>query len=207
MALTLYKKQKQIYDYLCQYIQRNDFAPTLREIANAIGVSSVATVHEHLKALEEKNLIKRNKSKNRSIELTNRTLIKLTEGVDLPIIALLRYQEPLIENMQQNATFKVSPALITGKKRAVIYQIQGDGFTNEHLLSGDLVVVEEDKEIDSGESIIAALDNQVVILCRYFREATRLRLEPLYESDAMPLYAGQVKILGRIMGVIRQFTH
>ena len=62
MALTLYKKQKQIYDYLCQYIQRNDFAPTLREIANAIGVSSVATVHEHLKALEEKNLIKRNKS-------------------------------------------------------------------------------------------------------------------------------------------------
>ncbi|MBQ6154400.1 GntR family transcriptional regulator, partial [bacterium] len=83
MAVTLYKKQKQIYDYLCQYIQKNEFAPTLKEIADAMGVSSVATIHEHLKALEDKNLIHRNKGKNRAIELTNRTFLKLTEGVDL----------------------------------------------------------------------------------------------------------------------------
>lgn len=206
MALTLYKKQKQIYDYLCQYIQRNEFAPTLREIANAIGVNSVATVHEHLKALESKNLIRRSKSKNRAIELTSRTFIKLTEGVDLPIVGFLRANEPLVNNVRSEMTCKVSPELITGKKRAVILQIQGDGFDKDFLTDGDLLIVEEDKEIDSGEKVVAILDNEVAILCRYFREATRLRLEPLYESDAMPLYAGRVKILGRLMGMMRKLS-
>ena len=88
----------------------------------------------------------------------------------------------------------------------MILQIQGGGFDKDFLTDGDLLIVEEDKEIDSGEKVVAILDNEVAILCRYFREATRLRLEPLYESDAMPLYAGRVKILGRLMGMMRKLS-
>jgi repressor LexA len=204
MALTLYKKQKQIYDYLCQYIQRNEFAPTLKEIADAMGVHSVATVHEHLKALEDKNLIRRNKGKNRSIELITRSLVKLTEGVDLPITAFIRHGEPLINNVRPELTFRVSPELITGKYRAFVLQIQGGGWEKELLLDGDYLILEEDKEIQSGEQVVAVLDNDAAVVCCYFREATRLRLETLYDSEAMPIYAGRVKLLGRIMGVIRK---
>ena len=204
MAVTLYKKQKQIYDYLCQYIQKNEFAPTLKEIADAMGVSSVATIHEHLKALEEKNLIRRNKGKNRSIELTNRTFIKLTEGVDLPITGFLRHGEPIIPNVRTDQTFRVSPELITGKKRALILQVQGEGWDKELLADNDYLILEEEKEIDNGTQIVAVLDNGIATICKYFREATRLRLESLYDLDAMPLYAGRVKIVGQIMGVIRK---
>ena len=204
MAVTLYKKQKQIYDFLCQYIQKNDFAPTLKEIAEAMDVSSVATIHEHLKALEDKNLIRRSKGKNRSIELTNRTFVRLTEGVDLPITGFLRQGEPLIPNVRANQTFRVSPELITGKKRALILQIQGDGWHRELLADNDYLILEEEKEIPNGMPIVGVLENEVVTICKYFREATRFRLEALYDQEAMPLYAGKVKVLGQIMGVIRK---
>ncbi len=205
MAITLYKKQKQIYDYLCQYVQRNEFAPTLKEIAEAMGVNSVATIHEHLHALEEKNLIRRNKGKNRSIELLNRTFVKLTEGVDLPITGFLSASQPITPNVRTDQTFRVSPELVTGKKRALILQIQGNDLHQENLRDGDYLVLEEDKEVETGTIVVAVLDNGVAVIRRYFREATRLRLEPIYDSQAMPLYTSKVKIVGRLMGVIRKF--
>ncbi len=204
MAITLYRKQKKIYDYLCQYIQKNDFAPTLKEIADAMGVNSVATVHEHLRALEEKKLIKRNKGKNRSIELLNKSSIKLTEGVDLPITGFLHYNEPIVPNVRTDHVFRISPELITGKKRAFILQIQGEKWQKNLLADGDYLILEEEKEVESEMQIVAVLDNGVALLCKYFREATRLRLEPIYDSEAMPIYTSKVKIIGRIMGVIRK---
>ena len=204
MAVTLYKKQKQIYDYLCQYIQKNDFAPTLKEIADAMHVNSVATIHEHLKALEDKNLIRRSKGKNRSIELTNRTFLKITEGVDLPITGFLRHGEPLTTNVRTDQTFRVSPELITGKKRAFILQIQGEGWEEDLLTNGDFLVLEEEKEVANGTPVVAVLENGATTICKYFREATRLRLEKMYNADAMPIYAGQVQVLGQIMGMIRK---
>jgi len=204
MAVTLYKKQKQIYDYLCQYIQKNDFAPTLKEIAEAMHVNSVATIHEHLRALEDKNLIRRSKGKNRSIELTNRTLLKITEGVDLSITGFLRHGEPITTNVRTDQTFRVSPELITGKKRAFILQIQGDGWEADLLTDGDYLVLEEESEVEGGTPVVAVLENGAATICRYYREATRLRLEKMYDQDAMPIYAGRVKVLGRIMGMIRK---
>ena len=204
MAVTLYKKQKQIYDYLCQYIQKNDFAPTLKEIADAMHVNSVATIHEHLKALEDKNLIRRSKGKNRSIELTNRTFLKITEDVDLPITGFLRHGEPLTTNVRTDQTFRVSPELITGKKRAFILQIQGEGWEEDLLTNGDFLVLEEEKEVANGTPVVAVLENGATTICKYFREATRLRLEKMYNADAMPIYAGQVQVLGQIMGMIRK---
>lgn len=204
MAITLYKKQKQIYDYICQYIQKNEFAPTLKEIADAMNVNSVATIHEHLKALEEKNLIRRNKGKNRSIELVNRTFVRLTEGVDLPITGFITANAPITPNVRQEQTFRVSPELITGKKRAFILQVQGDDLHEDSLVDGDYLILEEEKEILPGQAVVAVLDNGLAVIRRYFREATRLRLEPLYDQEAMPIYAGKVSLVGKIMGVIRK---
>ncbi len=204
MAVTLYRKQKQIYDYLCQYIQKNEFAPTLKEIAEAMNVNSVATIHEHLKALEDKNLIRRSKGKNRAIELTNRTFLKLTEGVDLPIAGFLRRGEPLTPNVRTDQTFRVSPELISGKKRAFILQIQGDNWTPDLLTDGDYLILEEEHDVANGTPVVATLENDVAAIYKYYREATRIRLEPMYDSESMPIYAGRVKVIGQIMGLIRK---
>ncbi len=205
MAITLYKKQRKIYDFICQYIQKNEFAPTLKEIADAMNVRSVATVHEHLRSLEEKNLIRRNKGKNRSIELVNRTFVRLTEGVDLPITGFLSANYPITPNVRTDQNFRVSPELITGKKRAFILQVQGNELKEEMLTDEDYIILEEDQELEPGSIAVVVLDNGLAVIKKYFREATRLRLEPLYNEEAMPIYAGNVKIIGKVMGIIRKF--
>jgi repressor LexA len=206
MVLTLYNKQKQIYDYLCQYIQKNDFAPTLREIASAMNVSSVATIHEHLRALEEKGLIRRSKGKNRSLELAGRTMVKLTEGVDLQILGFLRAGAPIEPNTTHVQTYKVSPEIVTGKHRAFILEVADSSLQGDFLLAGDRIVLEENKEIESGELIVGILDNGQALLKKYYREATRVRLEPAYESDEFPIYASKIKIQGKVVGVIRKYN-
>src|SRR5262245_48020279 len=78
MAVTLYKRQRQIVDFISQYIQRNGFSPTLQEIADAIGVSSLATVHEHLQALIRKKVLKKYDGAVRGLELVDRTFLRLS---------------------------------------------------------------------------------------------------------------------------------
>jgi repressor LexA len=106
MAVTLYKRQRQIVDFLAQYIQRNGYSPTLREIADALGVSSLATVHEHLQALERKHVIRRHEGSARGIELIDRTFIKMTESVDLPVLGFIAAGQPIEPHTDPNASFK-----------------------------------------------------------------------------------------------------
>jgi repressor LexA len=169
-----------------------------------MGVSSVATIHEHLTALEEKGLIRRNKGKNRSMEIVNRTMIKLTEGVDLPVMGFIKAASPIEPNTTPNQTYRVSPELVTGKHRAFILEVADGSLMGDFLLAGDKIVLEESKEIQSSELIVGVLDNGQAVLRKHYREATRIRLESAYDSDVFPIYAGKVKVQGRVVGVIRK---
>lgn len=204
MAVTLYKKQKQVYDFICQYIQRNDFAPTLREIADATGVSSVATIHEHLASLEDKNLIKRSKGKSRAIELVNRTYIKLTDSIDLPYLGYLSAGAPIEAYPDPQATFKVSPEVVSGKKRAYVLEAKDDSMSDDHIVKGDIVICEETNEASDGEIIVAVLDNGLATLKRYYQEPNRVRLDSL-GGEMGPIYALNVTVQGRVVGVIRKY--
>ena len=204
MAITLYKKQKQVYDYVCQYIQRNDFAPTLKEIAEAVGVSSVATVHEHIVALEQKNLIRRNRGKSRAIELVNRTYIKLTDSIDLPILGFIAAGAPIAPYTDPNATFKVSPEVISGKKRAFVLQVRGTTLADDLITDGDMIICEETPAATDGDLVIALLDNGLAALKKFYQEPNRVRLES-FSGTGMPIYALNVTIQGKVVGLIRKF--
>src|SRR5258706_14358337 len=95
MAKVIYKKQKQILDFIKQFIQAQGSAPTLREIADAIGVNSLATVHEHLESMEEKGLLKRKHGRNRSIELTEGDINYSAEGIEVPILGFVAAGQPI----------------------------------------------------------------------------------------------------------------
>ncbi|MCL2110268.1 transcriptional repressor LexA [Microgenomates group bacterium] len=204
MAITLYKKQKQVYDFICQYIQRNDFAPTLKEIAEAVGVSSVATVHEHIIALEQKNLIRRSRGKSRALELVNRTYIRLTDSIDLPITGYLTSGAPIAPYIDQNATFKVSPEIVSGKKRAFVLEVRGESLLNDQIKDGDMVIVEEIEEVGEGEVVVAILDGGLSTLKRYFKEESRVRLEAI-NGEGLPIYALNITIQGKVVGLVRKF--
>lgn len=206
MAVTLYKRQRQIVDFIAQYIQRNGYSPTLREIADAIGVSSLATVHEHLQALERKHIIRKHEGSARGIELIDRTFIKVSESVDLPILGFIAAGLPIEPHTDPNQTFKVSPELITGKRRSYVLQVKGESMIEDHIADGDFVVIEETQDVTDGDIVVALLDNGLATLKRLYRETTRVRLEPA-NSAMSPIYATNVQIQGRVVGLIRKFQY
>lgn len=205
MAVTLYRRQRQIVDFVAQYIQLNNYSPTLQEIADAIGVSSLATVHEHLGALEKKSIIRRAEGAVRGIELLDRTFLKISEGIDLPMMGYIAAGRPIEPYPDPNATFKVSPQLISGKRRAYVLHVKGDSMIDDGILDGDYVVIEEQGDVRDGDIVVALLENGLATLKRFFKEATRVRLEPA-NSTMSPIYASNVRIQGRCVGLIRKFT-
>jgi len=206
MPVTLYKRQRQIVDFMAQYIQKHGFSPTLQEIANAIGVSSLATVHEHLQALERKKVIKKFEGAVRGIELIDRTFLRMTDSVDLPLLGYIAAGSPIEPHSDPNATFKVSPHLVTGKKRAYVLQVKGQSMIEDHIDDGDFVVIEETNDVTNGDIVVALLDNGLATLKRYYKEMTRIRLEPA-NSTMSPIYATNVQIQGRVVGLIRKFNY
>jgi len=206
MAVTLYKRQRQIVDFIAQYIQRNGYSPTLQEIATAIGVSSLATIHEHLQALIRKKVLKKYDGAVRGLELIDRTFLRMTDSVDLPLLGFIAAGRPIQPHTDPNATFKVSPELVTGKSRAYVLQVKGESMIEDGILDGDFVVIEEKQEAHDGEIVVALLDNGLATLKRFFKEATRIRLEPA-NSTMQPIYTTNVRIQGKVVGLIRKFVN
>lgn len=206
MAVTLYKRQRQIVDFIAQYIQKNGYSPTLQEIANALGVSSLATVHEHLQALQRKKVIKKYEGAVRGIELIDRTFLKMTDSVDIPLLGFIAAGSPIEPHTDPNASFKVSPELITGKNRAYVLQVKGKSMIEDHIDDGDFVIIEETQNVNNGDIVVALLDNGLATLKRFYKEMTRVRLEPA-NSAMSPIYATNVQIQGRVVGLIRKFQY
>jgi len=205
MPVTLYRRQRQIVDFIGQYIQKNGYSPTLQEIATAIGVSSLATVHEHLEALSKKGIIKKYEGSVRGIELSDNRFAGDT-GINLPVLGFIAAGRPIEPHTDPNATFPVSPSMVSGKKRSYVLQVKGESMKDDGILDGDYVVVEEQPEVHNGDIVVALLENGLATLKRFFKEATRVRLEPANASMS-PIYATKVRIQGKVVGVIRRYPH
>ncbi|MEJ2347719.1 MAG: transcriptional repressor LexA [Patescibacteria group bacterium] len=205
MAPIIYKRQGQILDFIRQFIQANGSAPTLKQIAKAIGVSSLATVHEHLTTLEEKGLIKRKAGKNRSIELVGIPEEFSPDGVEVPILGFIAAGSPIEAYTDPNATLPIPPTFASGKKRVYVLQVRGDSMIEEQIRDGDYVVIEQVDNAKDGEIIVALLDNGMATLKRFFKEATRIRLEPA-NAAMSPIFVKNVRIQGKVVGLIRKYV-
>lgn len=208
MALILYKRQRQILDFLNQFIQRNGYSPTLSEIAQSIGVHSLATVHEHLATMQTKGIIKRTGGGKRGIEITNVEMAGRATSpasVELPVLGFIAAGRPLETYTDPNATYAVPPTMVSPKKRAFVLQVKGDSMVEAGILDQDYVVVEQTPEAKNGDVVVALLDNGLATLKRYFKEATRVRLEPA-NSAMSPLFVTNVRIQGKVVGVIRRYN-
>ena len=205
MPITLYRRQRQILDYIRQYVEKYGFAPTLAEIAGAIGVTSLATVHEHLQALEQKGVIKRFNGAIRGIEVMDQKISEALKGVELPILGFIAAGAPIMTYTDPDASLNIPPSMITGKKRSFVLQVKGDSMIEDGILDGDFVIIEEQTEVLDGDIVVALLDNGLATLKKFFKEPDRVRLEPA-NSSMNPIYATDVKIQGKCTGVIRRFN-
>jgi len=206
MPVTLYKRQKQMVDFISQYIQSHGHSPTLQEIAKAMNLSSLATVHEHIATLVRKGVLKKYQGSIRGLEIVDPNYSQINNGLVLPILGYIAAGKPIEPFTDPNASFSVSPNMVSGKKRSFVLQVKGDSMIDEGILDGDYVIIEEEQEVNNGEIVVALLENGLATLKRFFKEATRVRLEPA-NSNMSPIYATNVKIQGKVVGVIRKFNH
>lgn len=206
MPITLYRRQKEILEFIKNYIDKYTYSPTLGEIAEAIGVSSLATVHEHLQALSAKGVIKRYEGAVRGIEVVDPKFAQANQGIELPILGYIAAGQPIMTYTDPDATVKVSPSMLSGKRHSYVLQVKGDSMIEDGILDGDYVLIEEQHDARNGDIVVALLDNGLATLKRFFRELERVRLEPA-NSNMAPIYVnyGEFKIQGKCVGVIRRF--
>lgn len=205
MAKTLYKRQRQILDYLSQYIQKYGYSPTLKEIAEALGVKALSTVCGHLEVLERKGIIRRYKGALRGIEILQDDNLVLERGIELPVLGYIAAGEPLEVFSDPDRTVSVPPKMVSGKKRAFVLQVRGNSMVEEGILDGDYIVVEEQNYAENGDIVVAVLPNGFATLKKFYQEKDRIRLEPA-NAKMKPIWVKEVTIQGRAVGVIRRWN-
>jgi len=164
----------------------------------------LATVHEHLAALEEKGLIKRKIGKVRSITLVNEDVDISPSGVEVPIMGFIAAGAPIEPYTDPNATMGIPPVFVNNQKRVYVLQVRGESMIEEQIRDGDYVIVEQSENARDGDIVVALLDNGMATLKRFFKEATRIRLEPA-NAKMNPIFVKNVRIQGKVVGLIRKY--
>lgn len=205
MPVIVYKRQKEILDLIALSIDKYGYAPTLTEIAQHLGLSSLATVHEHLAALEKKGLVRRYRGAVRGIELLDNGEKGHENTIEIPVLGFIACGAPIEPYSDPNATLMVSSTLIKSGDKSFVLQAKGDSMIDDGILSGDYVVIKEQKMANNGDIVVAVLRNGFATLKRYYQETNRIRLQPA-NSTMSPMYVTDVEIRGKVVAVIRQFN-
>ncbi|MGE0813889.1 MAG: transcriptional repressor LexA [Vicinamibacterales bacterium] len=199
----LTKRQREILDFLNEFIQQHGYAPSLEEIGQRFGLSSLATVHKHMTNLESKGFIKRSWNRSRSVELLPGP--SGGRAVDVPLLGYVAAGAP-IEAVASNETIAVPESLLGGRRDTYVLRVRGNSMIDEQIRDGDWVVVEDRKTANNGEMVVALLKDADVTLKTFYRDNGRIRLQPA-NAEMQPIYAdpGDVQIQGVVVGVMRRY--
>lgn len=198
----LTKRQREILDYLNDFIQQHGYAPSLEEIGRRFHLSSLATVHKHLTNLQEKGFIRRAWNRSRSVEVIPAKVA--SRAVELPLLGYVAAGTP-IEAVASEDTIAV-PELLAGKRDSYVLRVKGNSMIDEQICDGDWVVVEDRRTALDGETVVALVDGSDVTLKKLYREKDRVRLQPANPTMA-PIYVApdQVQVQGVVVGVMRKY--
>lgn len=204
-ALT--RRQREVLDFVVRFVGENGYSPSLEEIASAFDLSSVATVHKHVKHLVDKGYLRKAWNRSRSVEPVQ------TGGgsasVELPVLGAVAAGRPIeaIEAEVGAAETVSVPASMTARGRDhYVLRVRGDSMIEDQICDGDLVVIESRREARNGETVVALVDGEEATLKRFYRAGAQVKLVPANQSMApMEFHASQVEIRGIVRGLIREF--
>ncbi len=201
----LTKRQEDTLLFIKEYIVSHGYPPTVREIANAINVSSPATVQAHLDCLADKGYIKKGNNKNRTIELMveNEFMPKSEQVIDVPLLGKITAGSP-IEAIENPDEFFTLPAyLVPNNKEVFTLLVSGESMINAGIHDGDIIIVERRNTAHNGEIVVAMTEENEVTLKTFYKETDHFRLQP--ENDTMdPIILDKVFILGKAIGLYRK---
>lgn len=201
--MFLTKRQRQLLDYIEKHVRRAGYAPTLAEIGQHFGLSSLATVHKHLANLESKGLIRRKMNYSRAIELVPQPGQR--SAVEIPLLGSVAAGRP-IEAIEQAGDTITVPEEFVRRNNTYALRVTGNSMIADGICDGDYVIVEHRQAPNNGETVVAVIDGEATVK-RYFRErGGRVRLQPA--NDAMkPIScrAKDVEIRGVVVAVVRKY--
>ena len=199
-------KQKEVLDYIKLFSAENKYPPSVRETAQALDISSPASVHVHIKKLIEKGYLRRSNSSNHQLQLlvNNEYEEKDNEITNVPLLGKVTAGSPIEAIELPDEYFALPSYLIPQKKEVFTLRVDGDSMINAGIFTNDIVIVERCNTAKNGEIVVAMNDDNEVTLKTFYKEKDYIRLQP--ENDFMtPIILNQVTILGKAIGLYRKF--
>ena len=200
--MILTKRQKQLYDYIDDFIARHGYAPTLEEIGARFRLSSLATVHKHLTNLEEKGLIKRKWNFSRAIEMVPQQ--KRAAAVQLPLLGYVAAGAPI--EALENAESFVVPEEFVRRQNTFALRVKGNSMIDDGICDGDYIIVEQRPSASNGETVVALVNGEATVKKFHRDKGGKIRLMPANESIAPIIVKDRdVAIRGVVVAVMRKY--
>ncbi len=208
MPGVIYKKEREVLEYLAQFQRQYGYSPTLAEIAEATGHRSNSTVHALIKSLVDKEYIQKIDGNNRVLKIVDQkvtfSLLGSTASIELPLMGFIAAGKPLEPHSDPNATFHVSASMISGKRTAYVLQVKGNSMIEDGIFDGDFVVIEKTNIAVNGDIVVALVDNNLATLKKFYNENGKVVLKPA-NAEMEPIYPNSLTIQGKAVGIVRKF--
>lgn len=206
-SLALTRRQREVFDFISGFVVEQGYSPSLEEIAAAFGLSSVATVHKHVKHLVDKGYLRKAWNRSRSVEPVPEE--EAPQSVHLPLLGTVAAGCP-IEAIEPDAAvaeqIAVPADMVLGRKDHYVLRVRGDSMIEDQICDGDLVVIEQRSEARNGETVVALIDGDEATLKRFYKSGPQVKLVPANSTMApMEFHASQVDIRGVVRGLMRSF--
>jgi repressor LexA len=205
MAKNLSPRQRRILEYINHHIEEKGYPPTVREIGESVGLRSSSTVHGHLKALEASGHILRDAALTRAIRVpdTEALVTRIRNLVSLPLLGKVAAGQPIFAEENVEDRFTLPSDWVSGDN-CFMLRVKGDSMVEDGILDGDLVIVRQQNTADNGETVVGLIGDEATVK-RFYRESGHIRLQPA-NSAMSPIFADDVTILGRVVGVVRRMA-
>lgn len=202
-STELTKRQEDVLKYIKKYIAKHGFPPATREIGEALGLTSPATVHTHIKKLVQKGYLRTTKSKFRTIEVVGNNEYNMPDNlVRVPMLGKVTAGSPIEAIEKPDEYFDLPISLVPKEEKVFVLEVSGESMINKGIYDGDVVIVQEQKNARNGDIVVAMNDNDEVTLKTFYKEKDHIRLQP--ENDTMaPIILPNCTILGKAIGLYR----
>jgi DNA (cytosine-5)-methyltransferase 1 len=194
---TLTKKQKQVFDFISDYIGQNGISPTIEEIRKKLKLKAISTIHEHINTLKGKGYLTKDLNSVRGV----RPQEKIKTVFNIPIVGTIAAGQPIeaIENLQDYVP--ISNPAVKNSKDYYALKVSGDSMIGEGIFDGDIVVIKKQSVAENGQTVVAIIDDNQATLKKLYREKKQFRLEPRNPS-MLPFFRKDVEIRGVVVQII-----
>lgn len=206
--MAISAKQQRVLEYIRSFTREHGYPPAVRDICQGLGLKSTSTAHGYLERLEKNGYIRRDPSKTRAIELIEEDSALSEESfvsaVNVPLLGQVAAGRPILaeENLEEYLPMPKSMVPYDDKNTFAL-EIRGESMIKAGILNGDKIIVRQTQVAENGDIIVAMIENEATCK-RFFKEKDRIRLQP--ENDLMePMYFDNVQILGKVIGLIRNY--